>query len=157
MSRMLLLCIMITATCLYGQVAIISGKGPSYPVSADSVQFVIQVSAQKHTGTKLCTSLPRTWLDDCRNNIDTTLHYIDAVKLHRKEISGCGPKHQFDSYLVFYANKKKTMTISFSCRKYHGGMLNCALDKYPFVVVFKPGFMRKLEQLSARTAEKGKQ
>ena len=157
MPYALLAIIMVLSACCFGQVAVISGKGPSYPQRVDIIQFVIKTTAKNHGGDSLFIPLPHTWLTECLSNIDTVLHYVDAVKLHRKEIGGCGPKHRFDSYLMFYANKKRVMKISFSCRKYHGGLLDCSKDAYPFAVIFKPGFTRKLQLLSAHTAASGRQ
>jgi hypothetical protein len=147
--------VLLFAIC-FGQVSVISGKGPSYPQSVDSIRFVITLPVKNKQQDSLCTPLPRTWLADYLHAIDTTIQYADAVKLHRKEIGGCGTKHLFDSYLVFYADKKKAMKLFFSCRKYHGGLLDCAKDRYPFVVIFKPGFTHRLEQLSAHTASRSR-
>ena len=132
--------------CSFGQIAVVSGKAPSFPQHADSVCFV-----QIHKNDSLRTTLPVTWLKDCISSIDTIIHYADAVRLHRKEISGCSEKKRFDSFFVFYENKQRVMTVFFSCKSYGAGMLDCKKDKYPFVVVFKPEFSRKIRRTAAHT------
>jgi len=155
-ARLVALFLSAFCSCTFGQLSVISGSGPSFPRSVDSIIFIATGHHRNHGRDSIDKSLPPAFFDTLRQNIDSVVHYVDAEKQRRMEITGCGKEPRFDNFIVFFNQKKQVMKISFSCNRFSGGMLDVKADKYPFVVTFKPAFSRSLDSLALALKAKSK-
>jgi len=141
----ILFIIFISCLDLYAEVGLVSCRGPAFPAEVDSIICIVKnVHSGKQRVDSSGCSLPLTFFEDFRNNIDSVINYVDAVKLKRPEISGCSKGIKFRNSIEFFSNKKIVMKISFSCRSFNGGLLDVRAEKYPYAVVFKQDFVRKI-------------
>ena len=132
----------------FPQVSVVSGGGPGFPKKVDSIAFIM-VADRPHRGhDSLITALPSDFLDECKSAIDSVFPYVDAVRLHRREITGCAAGPRFGNYLLFFNEKKLVMKISFPCKRFDGGLLDVKADKYPFAITFKKALTKKLKDMA---------
>jgi hypothetical protein len=142
------------SSCVFGQISLVSGNGPSYPKKADSVVFVLAADPPRRAHDSIISALPPQFLDECISGIDSVFNYVEAVRLKRREITGCGRGQKFGRHLVFYNVHKPVMKLLFSCNRLEGGMLDITAEKYPFAIVFKPDFVKKLKRIAAGAKKK---
>jgi hypothetical protein len=124
---------------------VISGKAPVFPHKVDAIVFSIG-SAKARTKSKLPhDTLPVNFYEDFTANIDSTFRYVDAVRLKRRELSGNARGAKFIAYLNFFLNSKRTIKVSFVENKFGSALMDLSSEKYPFVAVFKPALVKKLQ------------
>jgi hypothetical protein len=138
----------------FGQLSVVSGTGPDYPLKADSIVLMKAAGRPPHVRDSMVTALPPDFLDELKNNVDSVFNYVDAVRLRREEITGCVHGVKYGSCIRFFNEKKQVMKISFPCKRFSVGLLDVIADKYPYAVTFKPEFVKKMERLAARMKRK---
>jgi len=137
----LLLC----AASTFCQLSVISGKAPVFPPKVDAIVFSVG-SAKTRTKSKLPhDTLPVNFYEDFTANIDSTIRYVDAVRLKRKELSGNAHGAKFIAYLKFFSDTVQIVKASFAENSFKSALLDLTKDKYPFVAVFKPALAKKLQ------------
>jgi hypothetical protein len=137
----LLLC----ATSTFCQLSVISGKPPIFPQKVDVIVFSVG-SAKARTKAKLPhDTLPVNFYEDFTAGIDSTIRYVDAVRLKRKELGGNAHGAKFIAYLKFFSDTVQIVKVSFAENSFRSALLDLTTDKYPFVVVFKPALAKKLQ------------
>jgi hypothetical protein len=145
-------CLLVVALCalrIFPDVTVTHGSGPDFPLEADSAfLFVWHDSAGKSDST--ITGLPASMYTELRDNIDSVYNYATALRLKRKELSGCATGHKYGSCLSFTTLGTITLKLLFSCGDYRSAKLLTATDQYPFVVKLTKGFSEKLRKLAKK-------
>jgi hypothetical protein len=137
------------AICLYPDVTVTQGSGPDFPLEADSAfLFVWHDSAGKSDSS--VTGLPASIYAELRENIDSVYNYATALRLKRKELSGCAKGRHYGSCLSFTMLGTVTLKLLFSCGDYRSAKVLTATDRYPFVVKLTKGFSEKLRKLARK-------
>ena len=137
--------LLLYAASTFCQLSVISGKAPAYPPKVDAIVFSAG-SAKARTKAKLPhDTLPVNFYEDFTANIDSTISYVDAVRLKRKELGGSAHGVKFIAYLNFFLNAKRTVKVSFMENKFGSALIDLSSEKYPFIAVFKPALAKKLQ------------
>ena len=137
----LLLC----AASTFCQLSVISGKAPVFPSKVDAIVFSVG-NAKARTKAKLPhDTLPAIFYEDFTANIDSTIRYVDAVRLKRKELGGSAHGAKFIAYLNFFLNSKRAIKVSFAENGFESALVDLSSEKYPFIAVFKPALAKKLQ------------
>lgn len=137
-----------TTPC-FPDATVLRGSGPDFPLEVDSVFFFVMYDSAGKTDSCV-TALPRSFYAELRDNIDSVYNYAAALKLRRKELSGCATKPRYGSCLTFMTMGSVVLKIMFSCGDYHSGKLVTATDQYPFVVKLTKGFSERLNKLAKK-------
>jgi hypothetical protein len=146
--------ILISALCSFGQLSVIRGTGPSFPKKIDSINFIVKFNKTKALTDSSSAALDTGFYGEFKQNIDSTIPYVDAVRLKRKEIEGAGRGIKFDAILVFSCAHSPVMKAFFSRNRLNGALLDVKADKVPFVVVFNQKFIAKLDSISSALRSK---
>jgi hypothetical protein len=137
----LLLC----AASTFCQLAVVSGKDPVFPKKIDAIVFSIG-SDKAHIKNKLPReNMPPDFYENFKAGIDSTIHYVDAVRLKRKELGGNAHGAKFLAYLKFFSDTVQIVKVSFAENSFRSALLDLTTAKYPFVAVFKPALAKKLQ------------
>lgn len=137
----------ICASLVYPDVTVMHGSGPDFPLEADSA-FLFVWHDSAGTSDSIITGLPASMYTELRENIDSVYNYATALRLKRKELSGCATRHKYGSCLSFTTLGTITLKLLFSCGDYRSAKLLTATDQYPFVVKLTKGFSEKLRKLA---------
>jgi len=137
------------AARLLADVSVTHGSGPDFPLEADSA-FLFVWHDSAGTSDSSITGLPASTYAELRDNIDSVYNYATALRLKRKELSGCATGHKYGSSLSFTMLGTVTLKLLFSCGDYRSAKLLTATDRYPFVVKLTKGFSEKLKKLARK-------
>ena len=137
-----------------GQLSVIGGGGPLFPWKVDSINFVVKFEKSKNRIDSLVMPLDTAFFGEFKKNIDSTIHYVDALLKKRGEIGGSKPGPKFDAVLHFIRDKKRAVQVSFCHKRMRSALLDVKAEKVPFVVTFKPEFAHKLDSLAAELRKK---
>ena len=137
------------SSAVFGQLSVIGGGGPLFPWKADSALYVVKFEKTKKHVDSLVTALDTGFYEELKKSIDTTIHYVDAVRNKREEIGGSASGPKFHAVLHFMRDKKRIVQVSFSHKRMNSALLDVKSEKVPYVVTFKPDFVHKLDSLDA--------
>jgi hypothetical protein len=147
-----LIVFMFTAVSFPDATVVQSGS-PTFPLQVDKVTLFVPPEA----GTKrdsLTVRLPASLYAELRDNIDTIFTYADALRRHRRELSGTfGGDEDARPCLTLEYMGLCVMRIFFVNNGFRSGKLIAAVDRYPFVVVMTRGFSARLKKL-VRTGQR---
>ena len=144
MTSKLFTVLVVLAFHAFCQLSVISGRVPVFPPKIDEIIFSLKIPHTHMYGNSQCDTVPKDFYDEFRQSIDSTIQYVDAVRLKRKEITGNAHGPKFNASLIFSVEKKQALKVSFSGNDFKSALLDAAADKYPYVVVFKPAVAKKL-------------
>ncbi len=133
----------------FGQLSVIGGSGPAFPPKVDSIGFFVKFEKAKKKPDSVFMPLDTAFYGELRRNIDSTIHYVDAVRTKRREIGGATKGMKFDAFLRFTYANTPVMKVLFCGKRFDGALLDVKMDKYPFVVTFKPQFAHRLDSLAS--------
>ena len=144
--------VLIAALCFsaFGQLAVVSGGGPHFPLTADSVLYVAKFVKSKKRVDSTVAALDTGFYGEFKRSIDTTVQYVDAVRAKREEIGGGASAPKFHAVIHFLRGKKRIVQLSFSRGRMGSALLDVKSEKYPYVVTFKPEFAHKLDSIGAK-------
>jgi hypothetical protein len=131
-----------------GQLAVIGGGGPLFPWKVDTVKLVIKFERSGKRVDSLVAPLDTALYESLKRNIDSTIHYVDAVRRKRPEICGAPKGPKFDAVLHCIKGNKRVVQVSFCRRQMGSGLLDVKSERYPYVVTFKPDFAHTLDSLA---------
>ena len=140
--------LIIASFSAFGQLSVIGGGGPLFPGKVDSANLVVKFKKANKRIDSLVMRLDTAFFGEFKNNIDSTIHYVDAVLKKRQEIGGSKAGPKFDAVLHFIRDKKRVAQVSFCSKRMRSALLDVKSEKYPYVVTFKPDFARKLDSLA---------
>jgi hypothetical protein len=143
------LCLFAGVAVLYADATVTRGSGPDFPLEADSAFLFVWRDSAGISDSSI-TALPASIYAELRNNIDSVYNYATALRLKRKELSGCATGRKYGSCLSFTTMGTVTLKVLFSCGDYRSGKVITATDRYPFVVKLTKGFSEKLRKLARK-------
>ena len=133
----------------HADATVTAGSGPDFPLTVDTAYFFAwHDSAGK--SDSVIIGLPAALYAELRENIDSVYNYATALRLQRKELSGCAAGHAFGSCLSFATRGTFTVKLLFACGDYRSAKLLTAADRYPFVVKLTKGFSEKIKKIAKK-------
>jgi hypothetical protein len=138
----------------FGQISVISGGAPLFPWKSDSVLYVAKFETAKKLVDSVVTALDTGLYEEFKRSVDTTIQYVDAVRVKREEIGGSRSGPKFFGLLHFLRDKKRIVQVSFCRKGMRSALLDVKSEKYPFVVTLKPDFAAKLDSIDAAARKK---
>jgi hypothetical protein len=135
------------ASGLFADATVTRGSGPNFPLEADGVLLFVWRGLAGAADSSV-TALPLSVYTELRENIDSVYNYATALKLRRKELSGCEKGPKYGACLSVTTLGTATLKVFFLRSDFRSGKILTATDRSPFVVIFTKGFSEKLKRLA---------